>query len=130
MQNTFKPASANYRRGPATIVVSLCGVLVTMLCLSAVWPVLANEAGRSHLVVMEGMKFSPPTLRIRNRDTVVFKNNDLVPHTATAKERGVFDSGSIKPGESWTLAPTFRAIVPYVCNAMSGPPAIVQTIAG
>jgi plastocyanin len=87
-----------------------------MLCLSMVWPVLANAAGRTHVVVMEGMKFSPPTLRIQKGDTVVFKNNDLVPHTATAKERGVFDSGIIKPGESWTLAPTFHATVPYVCT--------------
>ena len=98
------------------IAVSLCGVLVTMLCLFAVWPVLANAAGRTHVVIMEGMKFSPPTLRIRNGDTVVFKNSDLVPHTATAKERGVFDSGLIKPGESWTFAPTFRTTVPYVCT--------------
>jgi plastocyanin len=116
MQNTFKPASANLRCGVATIAVSFCGVLVTMLCLSAVWPVLANAAGRTHLVVMEGMKFSPPTLRIQSGDTVVFKNNDLVPHTATAKKRGVFDSGIITPGESWTLAPTFQATVSYVCT--------------
>ena len=116
MRNTCKPASADIGSGAATIAASFCGVLVTMLCLSAAWPVRANVAARTHTVVMEGMKFSPATLRIQPGDTIVFKNNDLVPHTATAKQRGVFDSGLIKPGESWTFVPEFHARVPYMCT--------------
>jgi plastocyanin len=116
MRNTCKPASADIGSGAATIAASFCGVLVTMLCLSAAWPVRANVAARTHTVVMEGMKFSPATLRIQPGDTIVFKNNDLVPHTATAKQRGGFDSGLIKPGESWTFVPEFHARVPYMCT--------------
>jgi plastocyanin len=116
MRSTCKPASADIGRGAATIAASFCGVLVTMLCLSAAWPVLANVAARTHTVAMEGMKFSPATLRIQPGDTIIFKNNDLVPHTATAKQREVFDSGIIKPGESWTFVPKFHAPVTYVCT--------------
>src|SRR5688572_1947929 len=95
MRNTSKPACADIRSGVATIAASFCGVLVTMVCLSAAWPVLAHAAARTHTVTMEGMTFSPAVLRIQSGDTVVFKNNDLVPHTATAKQREVFDSGII-----------------------------------
>jgi plastocyanin len=103
-------------RGAATIAASFCGIVVTMLYLSAAWPVLANVAARTHTVAIEQMKFSPATLRIQLGDTIVFKNNDLVPHTATAKQREVFDSGIIKPGESWTFVPKLHATVPYGCT--------------
>jgi plastocyanin len=116
MRNTSEPASADIGRGGATVAVPFCGLLMIMLCLSSAWPVLAKVAARTHTVAMEGMKFSPATLRIRPGDTIVFKNNDLVPHTATAKQREVFDSGIIKPGESWTFVPKFHATVPYVCT--------------
>src|SRR5688572_25472384 len=109
MRNICKPASADMGRGAATIAASFCGVLVTILCLSAAWPVLGNVAARTHIVAMEGMKFSPDTLRMQPGDTIIFKNNDIVPHTATAKQREVFDSGIIEPGESWTFVPNFHA---------------------
>jgi plastocyanin len=114
MPNICNPASANAAEG-RTVPAIVVAVLVTALCLFGVWPAVATVAGRTHTVVMEGMKFSPPTLRIRYGDTVVFRNNDLVPHTATAKQRDGFDSGIIKPGESWTFVPKVHATMPYVC---------------
>ena len=116
MQSTFKPASGELRRVRASIAAAFCGVLAGALCFFSAGPVSASVAGRTHTVVMEGMKFSPSTLRIQPGDTVVFKNNDLVPHTATAKQGGAFDSGIIKPGGSWTFAPQFQTTVPYVCS--------------
>lgn len=116
MRSIFKPACAEVGRGPATIAVSFCGVVVIMLCLWPAWPARANDTARTHAVIMEGMTFSPPTLRIQPGDTIVFTNNDLVPHTATAKRREVFDSGIINPGESWTFVPKFSATVAYVCT--------------
>jgi plastocyanin len=80
------------------------------------WPVSATLAVRTHTVLIEGMQFSPPTIRIQPGDTIVFKNRDLVPHTATAKQRDGFDSGIINPGESWVLVPPVHAAVPYVCT--------------
>ena len=114
MPNISNPASANTADGRTSLAIVIAA-LMTALCLFGVWPVLATATGRTHIVVMEGMKFSPPTLRIRSGDTIVFKNNDLVPHTATAKQGEVFDSGIVKPGESWTFAPKFHATIPYVC---------------
>ena len=41
---------------------------------------------------------------------------DLVPHTATAKPTGAFNSGLISPGDSWTLLPKRTGTFLYVCT--------------
>ena len=115
MPNIYNPVFASTAAGRASLTIVVASLLMA-LCLSGVWPALASVAGRTHTVVMEGMRFSPHALRIQPGDTIVFKNNDLVPHTATAKHPDVFDSGMIKPGESWMLVPKFRTAVPYVCT--------------
>ena len=62
------------------------------------------------------MKFSPTTLRIRVGDRVEFKNADLVPHTATAKLAGGFDSEVMKPGKTWTFVPKSAGAFAYRCT--------------
>lgn len=61
------------------------------------------QAVRTHTVVIESMKFTPATLRIKARDRVIFRNDDFVPHTATAEGPRGFDSQLIKAGESWSV---------------------------
>jgi plastocyanin len=41
----------------------------------------------------------PETITVKKGDHIVWKNKDVVPHTATAA--GSFDSKSIAPGASW-----------------------------
>ena len=68
------------------------------------------------VVVIEGMKFSPSVLHIKPGESIVFKNSDLVPHTATSKGKKHFDSGPIQPGESWTLEPAPSEPIHYACS--------------
>jgi plastocyanin len=63
----------------------------------AVLPLAAAAA--THTVNIEGMKFVPETITVKKGDHIVWKNKDVVPHTATAT--GSFDSKSIAPGASW-----------------------------
>lgn len=49
-------------------------------------------------VSMRNMQFSPKTIRIKKGTIVEWKNDDIVPHTATSVS---FDSGSLSPGKSW-----------------------------
>ncbi|HEX8739721.1 MAG TPA: cupredoxin family copper-binding protein [Casimicrobiaceae bacterium] len=78
------------------------------------------QAGRSlaapavHTVVIDGFAFKPAALTVDRGDTVVWQNNDPVPHTATAK--GVFDSGSIPPGGSWKYVATKAGRFDYLCT--------------
>lgn len=87
----------------AIISIAAGASLLTALTLGAMLRGSAPEATRTHQVVIEGMKFSPAELRINPGDRVVFQNRDLLPHTATAKDSGTFDSGLIKAGESWSI---------------------------
>ena len=74
----------------------------------------ASPAARTHTVVIEGLRFLPPTLAVERGDIVVWQNNDLVPHTATAA--GSFDSGLIAAGASWHHVMTKVGTLPYVCT--------------
>jgi len=71
-------------------------------------------AGR-HTVVIEGMAFSPATLHVRRGDRITWVNKDLVPHTATAKDRS-FDSGRIAAGASWSRVASRRGTLEYDCT--------------
>jgi plastocyanin len=58
-----------------------------------------EEAPRAHLVELRGFAFAPAALSVAAGDTVVWRNADIVPHTATAA--GEWDSGSIASGGEW-----------------------------
>jgi plastocyanin len=49
--------------------------------------------------------YVPGSVEITAGTTVIWTNNDSVPHTVTAPD-GSFDSGNLSPGESWSF--TFR----------------------
>ncbi len=55
---------------------------------------------QTHTVTLSGFAFHPDTVQAVAGDTVVFRNADAVPHTATA-DAGAFDSGQLQPGMSW-----------------------------
>jgi plastocyanin len=42
---------------------------------------------RVHTIVMQNMRFGPVPANIRAGDTIVWINRDIVPHTATARDR-------------------------------------------
>ena len=68
----------------------------------------------AHVVVIEGMRFVPETLAVHRGDRVVWRNQDLVPHTATAA--GNFDSKAIAPGGSWSTVAAKTGTLGYVCS--------------
>ena len=81
----------------------------------------ADAAPQTHTVVIEGMRFNPETLTVHRGDRIVWRNKDLVPHTATASK--IFDSHSIAADGSWTYIVRKAGTLPYVCSfhpAMKG----------
>ncbi len=79
---------------------------------------VVQAAPQTHTVLIENMRFSPEALAVHPGDRIVWRNNDLVPHTATAAK--VFDSGSIAPGQSWSTVVRQKGKVPYVCTFHPG----------
>ena len=70
---------------------------------------------RTHTVAMRGMNYVPPSLTVNVGDTVVWKNEDTVPHTATDRGKS-FDSGSIVSGASWSYVVKKKGTYSYYCT--------------
>lgn len=78
----------------------------------------ADTKARVHTVKLQGMKFIPSTLEVAVGDTVVWQNDDFVPHTTTATKGGakpLFDSGNLPPKASFRYQATAPGKVPYIC---------------
>lgn len=59
--------------------------------------------------------FEPATAAIESGDSVTWTNIGTVPHTVTA-ENGLFDSGVLDPGESYTVDFDGQGNVAYYCT--------------
>ena len=62
---------------------------------------VAPVTGPAVNTVINRMSFTQPQLAIAAGTTVTWKNEDQLPHTVTATDKG-FDSGMIEPGSSWS----------------------------
>lgn len=75
----------------------------------------APEGPKVHTVTIDASAFSPASLTVSPGDIVLFRNNDMFPHTATARA-GAFDSREIQPGKTWRLeTPKRGRLFEYYC---------------
>jgi plastocyanin len=103
--------SRKHRRSARVLLYSTVALLVA-LGFSAPHGALAKS--RTHRVALRGMRYVPATLVVNVGDTVVWKNEDIVPHTATDRGKA-FDSGSIEPGASWSYTANRKGTYLYYC---------------
>jgi plastocyanin len=68
-----------------------------------------------HRVTIRSFKFDPDSLSIAAGDTVEWRNEDIVPHTATAASSH-WNSQTVQPGDSWRTVLTISAPEPYGCQ--------------
>ena len=114
------------RSAISTVFISLAALLLAP-CSGNIRPVLAAENGRTqvaspaasqarvHNIAISGFKFVPDTLTVKTGETVEWKNEDTVVHTATADDK-TFDSGTIAPGKSWTFVASKPGTYAYICT--------------
>src|SRR5262245_59157459 len=68
-------------------------------------------------VAIKDFKFEPATVTVHEGDTVEWKNDDNVAHTATAEgQKPVFDSGSIGTGATWRYVAGTKGSYNYTCT--------------
>jgi plastocyanin len=72
-------------------------------------------AGESHVVVVENVQFSPPSLTVKSGERITWVNKDLFPHTVTADAKA-FDSKAIAPNAAWTWVAGKPGTYTYVCT--------------
>ena len=65
-------------------------------------------------IAIDKFQFTPDQVHLKPGDVVIWKNHDLVPHTATATD-GSWDSGTIESGGSWRMVVTEAMMGDYYC---------------
>jgi plastocyanin len=93
-------------------------ILIAVLSVIGLPPAFVPGAAApaTHTVTIDASKFEPASLAVAPGDTVLFKNIDLFPHTATSRV-GAFDSKEIAPGKTWKLVvPKKGRLFEYVCT--------------
>lgn len=65
-------------------------------------------------VHMAGLRFSPSSLVVAKGSTVYFSNDDVAPHTVTARD-GSVNSGTLKPGTG-TFQLKVAGRLDYICT--------------
>jgi plastocyanin len=77
----------------------------------------SSSAGGSVVkeVTIENYLYEPATITVPKGTTVTFANRDSTPHTATSKQSGVFESGSIDTGKSAKITLGESGSFAYYC---------------
>lgn len=79
-------------------------------------PRIARAHGGTHVVTVRISRFAfvPASVEIRPGDTVVWTNEDLAPHTATARD-GSWDTGTLETAMSRRMVFTAPGDFEYFC---------------
>ena len=72
-------------------------------------------AGAAKTVTIQDYLYEPATLTVPAGTTVSFTNRDSTPHTATSKEQGTFESGSIDTDKSGEVTLEEAGTFAYYC---------------
>lgn len=75
----------------------------------------AESSGKAVAVTISDYEYDPATITVPSGTVVTFTNRDSTPHTATSKESGAFESGSIDTGESGEVKLEEAGTFAYYC---------------
>src|SRR5207237_10495680 len=68
----------------------------------------------THVITIQNFKFVPAKLAVFSGDTIVFRNLDVVPHSAV-DDAGHFDSHAIDNSKTWTYRVPRPGTLTYHC---------------
>lgn len=89
---------------------------IFVACALALGVARSQAAGpAAHTVTIDAFEFHPPSITVRQGDTVEWRNQDPVPHTATAKVAGL-DSRDIAPNGSFRYTAKKKGRFGYICS--------------
>jgi plastocyanin len=74
-----------------------------------------SASGVAKTVTIKDYLYKPASITVPKGTTVTFTNRDSTPHTATSKQSGVFESGSIDTGKSAEVTLEESGSFAYYC---------------
>jgi plastocyanin len=68
-------------------------------------------------ITMKNIEYVPAQATAKVDQKIVWENTDgQIPHTVTATDGADFDSGTMKPGDTFEFTPTKAGTISYVCE--------------
>ena len=84
----------------------------------------AAAAPRTHVIIIDKMKFGPVPQQLRTGDRIWWVNRDMFRHTATAKDRS-FDV-DLQPGERKAATVRKTGVIAVTCRYHPGMRAMLR----
>jgi plastocyanin len=78
-----------------------------------------SAPSKTVMVTIKNYAFDPATVTVHAGDTVEWKNDDSMDHTATDEvdpQKRAFDSGNIQQGKTWTYVAEKKGTYNYFCS--------------
>lgn len=75
----------------------------------------ADDSVTTHIVEIKQFQFIPEVLTVKKGDRVIWRNLDVVPHTATENDNR-WDSGNLNQNDAWTLVAEAVGENEYICT--------------
>jgi plastocyanin len=97
--------------GKTIAVAYAAAMVITLLCPTNA---IAQGASQVHTVIIGNFKFTPEVLIVEPGDRIVWVNQDIVPHTATALDKS-WDTGAIASNESREVVVKQAQTLAYYC---------------
>jgi len=72
-------------------------------------------AGEGGTVAVANFAFTPATLTVAEGGSVVWTNNDSIPHTSTSADK-LWNSGPIQPGANFKMTFSKAGTYTYACQ--------------
>lgn len=70
---------------------------------------------KQHHVEIRDFSFTPEVLSVKLGDTIIWTNQDIAPHTATARDNS-WDTGTLAKGQSKEIKVTGKMKADYFCR--------------
>ncbi len=67
-------------------------------------------------VTIKNFKYHPAKIVVPKGATVTFSNKDSAEHTATANKSGMFDTGTVRPGQTKSAMIHGTGTIAYHCD--------------
>ncbi len=80
-------------------------------------PANGTPAASGTNISINNAKYRPKNLTVKVGTTLTWTNNDSVPQSVTSDTPGVFDSGLLQPGKTWTYTFSQAGTFPYHSTA-------------
>jgi plastocyanin len=90
-------------------------------------PASSASSGNELKITMKDLEYVPAQTTAKVDQKIVWENTDgQIPHTVTASDGADFDSGNMKPGDTFEYTPSEAGTISYFCKIHPNQPGTIE----